>query len=98
MSPEQNKPRQRRKIEKVSFKMALQRQKNNIVNLAFGIMNEDGKAGISLDQSIVNGRCAGCSVRVVNGGRKSAAVRLDREALQDLAEALTEVLATDGEF
>ena len=78
--------------------MALQRQKNNIVNLAFGIMNEDGKAGINLDQSIVNGRCAGVAVRVVNGGRKSAAVRFDREALEDLAEALTEVLATDGEF
>ena len=78
--------------------MALKRQKNNIVNLSFGIMNEDGKAGMSLDQAIVNGRCAGVTVRVINGGRKSAAVRLDREALTDLAEALAEVLASEGEF
>ena len=78
--------------------MAITRQKNNIVNLSFGIMNEDGKCGMTIDQAIVNGRCAGVSVRAINGGRKSAPVRLDREALEDLGSAITEVLASEGEF
>ena len=78
--------------------MAISRQKNNIVNLSFGIMNEDGKAGLSLDQAIINGRCAAVSVRAINGGRKSAAGKLEREALEDLAEALQEILGAEGEF
>ena len=78
--------------------MAISRQKNNIVNLSFGIMNEDGKAGLSLDQAIINGRCAAVSVRAINGGRKSAAVKLDRAACEDLLEAVTEILASEGDF
>ncbi len=78
--------------------MALARNKNNIVNLSFGIMNEDGKQGVTLDQAIINGRCATVSMRAVNGGRKSAAVKLEREALEDMVTALTEILATEGEF
>lgn len=79
-------------------KMALKRQKNNIVNLAMVVLNEDEKAGIAVDQTIINGRAAVCSFRLLNGGRKSAAVKLDRQACMDLSEALREVLESDGDF
>ena len=78
--------------------MALRRQKNNIINLALAVFNEDEKAGMTIDQTILNGKSAAVSFRLVNGGRKSAAVRLDRAAVTDLAEALTEILATEGDF
>ena len=78
--------------------MALKRQKSNIVNLGLAISNEDGKAGMTIDQTILNGKSATVSVRLINGGRKSAATKLDRQALTDLQEALTEILATDGDF
>jgi hypothetical protein len=78
--------------------MALSRSTNNIVNLQFGIMNEDGKQGVDISQAIINGRCAVVSLRAINGGRKSAAVKLERECLQDLAEAIAEILGADGEF
>ena len=78
--------------------MALRRQKNNIVNLALVIANEDEKAGMTIDQTILNGKSAAVSFRLVNGGRKSAAVKLEREALEDMVTALTEILATEGEF
>ena len=57
--------------------MALSRSKNNIVNLQFGIMNEDQKQGVDVSQAIINGRCAAVSLRAINGGRKSAAVKLE---------------------
>ena len=76
--------------------MALSRSKNNIVNLQFGIMNEDQKQGVDVSQAIINGRCAAVSLRAINGGRKSAAVK--REALEDLAEAIAEILSAEGEF
>ena len=78
--------------------MALKRQKNNIVNLALMVVTADEKAGMSIDQTILNGKSATVSVRLLNGGRKSAALKLDRAALTDLQEALTEILATDGDF
>ena len=78
--------------------MALSRSKNNIVNLQFGIMNEDQKQGVDISQAIINGRCAVVSLRAINGGRKSAAVKLEHEALEDLLEAITEILGTDGDF
>ncbi len=78
--------------------MALKRQKNNIVNLALMVVTADEKAGMSIDQTILNGKSATVSVRLLNGGRKSAAIKLDRAALTDLQEALTEILATDGDF
>ena len=78
--------------------MALKRQKNNIVNLALMVVTADEKAGMSIDQTILNGKSATVSVRLLNGGRKSAAIKLDRAALTDLQEALTESLATDGDF
>lgn len=78
--------------------MALRRQKNNIINLALVIANADEKAGMTIDQTILNGQSAGVSFRLVNGGRKSAAVKLDRGACEDLREALNEILATEGEF
>ena len=78
--------------------MALKRQKNNIVNLALMVVNADEKAGMTIDQTILNGKSATVSVRLINGGRKSAATKLDRQALTDLQEALTEILATDGDF
>ena len=78
--------------------MALRRQKNNIINLALVIANADEKAGMTIDQTIVNGQSAAVAFRLVNGGRKSAAVKLDRQACEDLREALAEILATEGEF
>jgi hypothetical protein len=78
--------------------MALKRNKSNIVNLALAIANEDGKAGMTVDQTIINGRSATVSFRLVNGAKKSGAVKLDRQSCEDLLEALQEILATDGEF
>tara|TARA_Y100001968_G_C19142092_1_gene611938 strand:+ start:104 stop:487 length:384 start_codon:yes stop_codon:yes gene_type:complete len=78
--------------------MALKRQKNNIVNLALMVVTADEKAGVSIDQTILNGKSATVSVRLLNGGRKSAAIKLDRSAIVDLQEALTEILATEGDF
>ena len=78
--------------------MALKRNKSNIVNLGLVVSNEDGKAGMTIDQTILNGKSAAVSFRLVNGGRKSAAVKLDRQACEDLLEAVTEILATEGEF
>jgi hypothetical protein len=73
--------------------MAITRSQSNIVNIAFSISTEDGKAGVQISQAIVNGVSAGVSFRTVNGARKSASVNLDRAALADLQEALSEVLA-----
>ena len=73
---------------------------SNIQNLGFTIMNapsEDKKVragGIVLDQTIVNGQSEGVSVRLINGTKKTAAVKLDRAALSDLLVAVQEVLAT----
>ena len=78
--------------------MALRRQKNNIINLALVIANSDEKSGMTIDQTILNDKCAGVSFRLVNGGRKSAAVKLDRQACVDLLEAVTEILETEGDF
>jgi len=78
--------------------MALRRQKNNIINLALVIANADEKAGMTIDQTILNGKSAAVSFRLVNGGRKSAAVKLDRQACEDLLEAVTEILASEGDF
>ena len=78
--------------------MALRRQKNNIINLGMVIVNEDEKAGMTIDQTILNGKSACVSFRLVNGGRKSAAVKLDRTACEDLLEAVTEILASEGDF
>ena len=72
--------------------MALRRTQSNIVNIAFGITTEDGKSGVQISQSVVNGTSAGVSFRTLNGARKSAAINLDRAALVDLQEALSEIL------
>ena len=76
--------------------MALKRNKSNIVNLGLVISNEDGKAGMTVDQTILNGKSAVVSFRLINGAKKSAAVKLDRQACEDLAEALAEILATES--
>ena len=76
--------------------MALKRNKSNIVNLGLVISNEDGKAGMTVDQTILNGKSAVVSFRLINGAKKSGAVKLDRQACQDLAEALQEILATES--
>lgn len=75
--------------------MTMRRTQSNIVNLGFVIGNEDGKAGCEISQAIVNGVSAGVSFRTVNGARKSAAVNLDRAALENLGLALTEILGTE---
>ena len=79
----------------------MQRVVSNIQNLGFTIMNapsEDKKVragGIVIDQTIVNGQSEGVSVRLINGTKKTAAVKLDREALSDLLVAVQEVLAVE---
>ena len=76
--------------------MALKRNKSNIVNLNLIVANEDGKAGMTIDQTILNGKSATVSFRLINGAKKSGAVKLDRAACEDLMEALTEILATES--
>jgi len=76
--------------------MTVKRHQSNIVNIAFTIENEDGKAGVEVSQAIVNGKSAGVGFRTINGARKSAQIRLDRESLTELSAALTEIL--DQEF
>lgn len=76
--------------------MALKRNKSNIVNLGLVVSNEDGKAGMTIDQTILNGKSATVSFRLINGAKKSGAVKLDRQACIDLAEALQEILATES--
>ncbi len=78
--------------------MALKRNKSNIINLGFVVANEDGKQGLTIDQNILNGNSAAVTFRAVNGGRKSAPIKLERAALEDLQEALQEILATKGDF
>lgn len=78
--------------------MALRRQKSNIVNIGFSVLTEDEKCGMSVDQTVLNGKSAVVSFRLLNGGRKSAAVKLDRQACEDLREALAEILAVEGDF
>lgn len=76
----------------------MKRVVSNIENIGFTIMNqpsEDKKqrpAGVMIDQTLVNGNSQGVSVRLINGAQKSAAVKLDRQCLQDLKTALDEVL------
>lgn len=72
--------------------MAIKRVQSNIINLAFTITSEDGKAGVEVTQAIVNGVSAGVGLRTLNGARKSAQISLDSAALADLRDALTEVL------
>ena len=78
--------------------MALRRQKSNIVNIGMIVFNEDEKAGMTIDQTVLNGKSATVSVRLINGGRKSAAVKLDRGAIEDLREALDAILSVEGDF
>jgi len=75
---------------------------SNIQNLGFTIMNAPAPegvkakpAGIILDQTLVNGESQGVSVRLINGAKKSAAVKLDKQALTDLLEAVNEVLSVE---
>ena len=74
---------------------------SNIQNLGFTIMNapsNDTKVkagGIVIDQTLVNGVSEGVSVRLINGTKKTAAVKLDKQALTDLLVAVQEVLAVE---
>jgi len=76
--------------------MAMRRTQSNIINLAFDISNEDGKAGVQLTNAIVNGVSAGIGLRTVNGARKSAQISMDVAALTDLRDAIVEILG-EGE-
>ena len=60
--------------------MAIKRVQSNIINLAFTVTTEDGKAGVQINQAILN------------GARKSAQINLDVSSLTDLRDALTEIL------
>ena len=74
---------------------------SNIQNLGFTIMNapsNDNKVksgGIVIDQTLVNGVSEGVSVRLINGTKKTAAVKLDKQALTDLLVAVQEVLQVE---
>ena len=72
--------------------MAIKRQQSNIINLAFTVTNEDGKQGVALTHTIVNGKSEGVGLRTINGAKKSALISLDRETLVDLQSALAEIL------
>ncbi len=84
----------------------MKRVQSNIVNIGFTIMNEqqevkDGQGrtkktkaqGVELNQAVVNGVSAGCTLRTINGAQKSATINLSEEALADLLTAVSEVLA-----
>ena len=79
----------------------MKRVVSNIQNLGFTIMNapsNDKKvrpAGVMIDQTLVNGQSEGVSIRLINGTKKSAAVKLDKQALTDLLTAVNEVLASE---
>lgn len=79
----------------------MKRVVSNIQNLGFTIMNAESKdkkvrpAGVMIDQTLVNGRSEGVSVRLINGSKKTAAVKLDKQALNDLLTAVNEVLASE---
>lgn len=75
--------------------MAMKRTQSNIVNLGFSITTEDGKNGVQVTQAIVNGISAGVGLRTINGARKSAEIKLDASALEDLRDAITEVLGSN---
>ena len=51
---------------------------------------------MTVDQTILNGKSAAVSFRLINGAKKSGAVKLDRQACEDLFEALQEILATES--
>jgi len=76
--------------------MGMRRTQSNIINLAFDISTEDGKAGVQLTNAIVNGVSAGIGLRTVNGARKSAQIAMDVAALTDLRDAIVEILG-EGE-
>lgn len=79
----------------------MKRVVSNIQNLGFTIMNapsNDSKVkagGIVIDQTLVNGQSQGVAIRLVNGTKKTAAVKLDKQALTDLLVAVQEVLAVE---
>ena len=86
----------------------MKRVQSNIINVGFTIMNEaqvvkagQGRTkkvkaqGLEINQAVVNGANAGVTLRTINGGQKSATIKLDTEALNDLLEAVTEVLAVN---
>ena len=88
----------------------MKRIQSNIVNIGFTIMNQpqevkDGQGkskktrasrqGVEVNQAVVNGNSAGVTLRTINGGQKSAAINLDKEALTDLLTAINEVLSTE---
>lgn len=77
--------------------MALKRNRSNIINLNMIVASEDGKSGMTIDQTIINGKCAKVQFRVINGAKKSGAVSLDHAAIRDLQDALAEVLATSDD-
>ena len=60
--------------------------------------SEDKKvrdAGVMIDQTLVNGQSEGVSIRLISGAKKTGAVKLDKQALTDLLQAVQEVLATE---
>jgi hypothetical protein len=88
----------------------MKRVQSNIINVGFTIMNpsqevRDGQGrskkvkaqGLEINQAVVNGVNAGVTVRTINGGQKSATIKLDTEALEDLLTAVNEVLAVNTE-
>ena len=72
--------------------MAMRKVQSNIINLAFTVTNEDGKQGVALTHTIVNGKSEGVGLRTINGAKKSALIGLDRGSLVDLQSALAELL------
>jgi hypothetical protein len=52
--------------------------------------------GLEINQAVVNGANAGVTLRTINGGQKSATIKLDIEALEDLLTAVTEVLEANA--
>ena len=79
----------------------MKRVESHITNVSFNIENMQGEGkkarrqGLELAHAVVNGQSAGISIRTINGGQKSAAVKLDTTALVDLQAAVLEILKTN---
>ena len=69
--------------------MALKRNKSNIVNLNLIVASEDGKSGMTIDQTIINGKCAKVAFRVINGKKCLQQATTKPEAGRTLSRWIT---------
>jgi len=72
--------------------MAILRKETATITNSFQITDEDGKRGVTLQQTKKNGHTLAVSILGFTGKNKSAATVLDAHALEDLHVVLCEIL------